>query len=75
MSDLIVQLYNRNKSLNNIDIYDQPSRMHLSPPRSRQNFQIRKIQRFDKSHTEFLDLMIECFDQDKSCQKCHFKQY
>ena len=37
MSDLIVQLYDQNKScqkchLNNIDIYDQPSRMHGSPP-------------------------------------------
>ena len=39
----IVQNYIRNKScqkfnLNNIDIQDQPSRMHRSPPRSRQNF-------------------------------------
>ena len=65
----------RNVILNNIDIHDQPSRMHRSPPRSRQNFQIRKIQRYGKSDTDISDLMIECFDQDKSCQKCHFNQH
>jgi len=52
-----------------IDIHDQPSRVHRSPPRSRQNFQNRKIQRFDKSDTDISDLMIKCFDRDKSYQK------
>ena len=59
----------------NINIYDQLSRMHRSPPRSRQNFQIRKMQRYDKSDTDISDLMIECFDRDKSCQKGYFKQH
>ena len=63
----------RNFILNNIDTHDQPSRMHRSPPRSRQNFQIRKIQRYDKFDTDISDLMIECFDRDKSCQKLYFK--
>ena len=50
LSDLIVQLYNPDKSyqkfrLNNINIHDQPSRMHRSPPGVTKNFQIRKIQR------------------------------
>ena len=35
----------------------------------------KKIQRFDKSDTDISDLIIECFDQDKSCQKGYFKQY
>ena len=74
---MIVQLYDRNKScqkchLNNIDIYDQPSRMHHSPPRSHQNFQIRKIHRFDKSDTYISDLMIQYFDRGKSYQKLYF---
>ena len=64
----------RNVILNNMDFHDQPSRMHCPPPRSRHNFQIRKIQRFDKSDTDILDLIIECFDSDKSCQKLYFKQ-
>ena len=43
MSDLVVQLYDRNKScqkshLNNIDSHDQPSRMDRSPPRIHQHF-------------------------------------
>ena len=37
----------------NIDFHDQPSRMHRFPPRSRQNFPIQKIQRFDKSDRHF----------------------
>ena len=37
-------------------------------------FQIRKIQRFDRSDTDISDLIIECFDQDKSCQKLYLKQ-
>ena len=31
--------------------------------------QILKIQRFDKSDTYILDLIIECFYQDKRCQE------
>ena len=30
-------------------------------------FQIRKIQRFDKSDTDILDLLTECFDWDEIC--------
>ena len=45
------------------------------PPKGRQNIQIRKIRRYDISDTDISDLMIECFDQDKSCQKFHFKQH
>jgi len=36
-------------------------------------FQIKKIQRFDKSNTDILDLIGDCFDSDKSCQKLYFK--
>ena len=61
----------RNIILNNIDTHNQSSRMHRSPPRSRQNFPDSKIQRFDKSDTDISDLIIECFDRDESCQKCH----
>ena len=59
----------KNVILNNIDINDQPFRMHRSPPKSRQNFQIRKIPRYDKSETDTSDLMIECFDRYSSYQK------
>ena len=59
----------KNVILNNIDINDQPFRMHRSPPRSRQNFQITKILRYDKSERDTLDLMIEFFGRDKSYQK------
>ena len=49
----------RNVILNNIDFYDQPSRMYVwRLPRIRQNFQIRKVQRFDKSDADISDLMI-----------------
>ena len=37
-------------------------------------FQIKKIQRFDKSDTDISDLIVECFNQDKSCQKLYFKE-
>ena len=59
----------RNLILNNIDNHNQSSRMHCPPSRSRQNVLNRKIQRYDKSDTDISDLMIECFDRDKSCQK------
>ena len=79
LSDLIVQLYNRNKSyqkfrLNNIDIHDEPSRMHRSSPRSLQNFPDSKNSKIVKSDTDISDLIIECFDQDESYQKLYFKQ-
>ena len=64
----------RNVILNNIDLHDQPSRMHRSPPRSRQNFPDSKNSKIDKSETDISDLIIECFDQDKSYQKIYFKQ-
>ena len=41
-----------NVILNNIDLNNQPSRMHRSPPRVAKLFQIRKIQNFDKSDIE-----------------------
>ena len=76
---MIAQLYNRNKNcqkfnLNKIDIHDQPSRMHRSPPRSLQNFPDSKNSTIDKSDTDISDLIIECFDQDESYQKLYFKQ-
>ena len=37
-------------------------------------FQIRKIQRLDKSDTDISDLIMECFSRDKSCQKLYFKE-
>ena len=40
------------------------------PPEVTKNFQVRKIQRYDKSDTDISDLIIECFSQDKSHQ-CH----
>ena len=36
--------------------------------------QIRKIQRFNKSDTDNSDLIIKCFEPDKSCQKLYLKQ-
>ena len=77
ISDLIIECFDRNKScqkchLDNIDFYDQPSRMHPSPSRSRQNFQIKKIQISDKSDTDISDLIIECSGRDESCQKWYF---
>ena len=65
----------RNIILNNIDLYNQLSRMHGSPPGVFKNCHIKKSQRFDKSDTGISYLIIECFSQDKSCQKCHFKQH
>ena len=64
----------RNVISNNIDIYDQPSRIHRSPPRSRQNFPDSKNSKIDKSETNISYLIIECFDQDESCQELYFKQ-
>ena len=43
----------RNVFLNKIDLHDQLSRMHRSPPGVAKIFQIRKIQKFDKSHRYF----------------------
>ena len=76
---MIVQLYDRNNTrqkfnLNKIDIHDQPSRMHRSPPRGRQNFPDKKNVKIDKSNTDISDLIIECFDHDETCQKLYFKQ-
>ena len=50
--------------LNNIDFHDQHFKMHFSPPEVTKIFQIRKIQRSDKSDTDISDLNI-----DKSSQK------
>ena len=63
-----------NVIFNNIDLHNQPSRMHRSLPSSRQNFQDSKIQRYDKSDTNISDLNIECVNLNKSCQKGYFKQ-
>ena len=65
----------RNVTLNNIDLHDELSRMHGSLPRREpcSPFQIRKIQRFDKSDTDISDLIIECFNRDESCQKLCLK--
>ena len=54
--------------LNNIANHDQPSGMHRSPPGVTKNFQIRKIQRFDKSETDISHLIIECYGRDESCR-------
>ena len=64
----------RNVILNNINLDDKLLRIHRSPPRNHQNFPDSKIQWFDKSDTDILDLIIECFSQDKSCQKGYFQQ-
>ena len=37
-------------------------------------FQIKKIQGFDKSNTDILDLIGDCFGTDESCPKLYFKQ-
>ena len=66
-----------NVIVNNIDIHDQPSRMHRSPSRSRpkisdyKNFK-DKINLFNK---DISDLIIEYFGRNKSCQKIYFKQF
>ena len=51
-----------NIMLNNIDLHDQPFRMHRSPPRSCQNFPDSKISKIVKSDTDISDLIIECFN-------------
>ena len=61
---------------NNIYLYDQPSRMDRSPSRSRQKISDskkikEKINLIDKNIS---DLIIECFDRNKSCQKWYVKQ-
>ena len=58
----------------NIDLHDQPFMTHRSPLRSRQ-----KISRFENFKdwtylTDILNLIIECFCRDKSCQKWYLKQ-
>ena len=63
----------RNVILNNIDLHDQPFRMHRSPPGVAKHFQIRKIKDL-KNLTDISDLIMECFGQVKSCQKWYFKQ-
>ena len=37
-------------------------------------FRFEKIIRFDKSDTDISNLIIDCFNGDKSCQKLYFKQ-
>ena len=64
----------RNVILNNIDINDQPFRMHRSPPRSRQNFPDSKNSKIYTFFTDISDLIIESFDRDESCQKWYSKQ-
>ena len=64
----------KNVFLNNIDLHDRPSRMRRFSPGVTNIFQIRKIQIFDKSDTDISDFIIECFNQNKSCQKLYFKQ-
>ena len=44
------------------------------PPGVTKIFQFQRIQRFDKSDTDISDLIIDCFSQEKSCQKLYFKQ-
>ena len=39
------------------------------PPGVAKLFQIRKIQRLDKSDADISNLIIECFDRDEICQK------
>ena len=77
MSDYIIQLYDRNKScrfnfknliLSNIDyMINFPGCIVL--PGVTKIFQIRKIQKFDKSDTDISDLIIEFFSRDENCQK------
>ena len=39
------------------------------PPGVDKNFQITKFKDLTKSNTDISDLIIECFDRGKSCQK------
>ena len=56
----------RNVILNNIDVHDQPSRIHCSTPEVAKIFQIRIIQIFDQSDTDISDLIIKYFYRDES---------
>ena len=58
----------KNLILNNIDIDDQPSRMHRSLPMSRQNFPDSKNSKI----TVISNDTVHCFDQNKSCQKLRY---
>ena len=49
-------------------VINHPGRIVL-PPGVTKIFQIRKTQRIDKSDTDILDLIKDCFDQNESCQK------
>ena len=60
----------RNVILNNIDIYDQPFRIHRSPPRSRQNFPDSKNSKI----TVISNDTVHCFGRNRSCQKLRYKQ-
>ena len=73
-SDMIEIKCVRNVILNNIDcIINLPGCIVL-PPGVAKISRFEKIQWFDKSDTDISDLIIECFDRDKSCQKLYFKQ-
>ena len=50
----------RNIILNSIDINDQPSKMHHSPPMSCQNFQIKKIQRLTNLRQIYVPVCSSC---------------
>ena len=60
----------RNVILNNIDLHDQPSRMHLSPPRSCQKFSNSKNSKI----TVIFNETVHCFGRNKSCPKLRYKQ-
>ena len=47
----------KNVILNKIDLYDQPFRMHRSPPRSRQNFPDSKNAKVLNVHAGTLDII------------------
>ena len=51
----------RNVILNNIDLHDQPFRMHRSPSRSPQNFPDSKKFKTLTNLTDILHLIIEYF--------------
>ena len=44
------------------------------PPGVTKISKFQRILRFDNSDKDISDLIIECFDPDKSCQKLYFKQ-
>ena len=80
LSDLIVQLYNQNESCQKCYFKQHWSPWStfqdasFSPQESPKNFRFEKfIDKIDLIEENVSDLIIECFDRNKSCQKWYFK--